>query len=76
MSIHDSIALVAAAGFDADRMDHGQVYLLAGKIINDRELTKRAEKYIRNRILPAGSRVKTINAMSEMQRELLRLRVQ
>ena len=44
-------AILTAAGFDASIFDEGQVYLLVGALIRDRDFDNRDGKYIDGRLV-------------------------
>jgi hypothetical protein len=68
--------LCAAADIKVRNMQPLDVYLIAGKILNDPELTKRAvAEQLSGAVLPAGSRETVLLDMTEGERAALRERV-
>ena len=83
MSMQDQMNIVNAAGFDADRMHPLEMFVFAGKIIQDRVLWRlRCERQRRNpaipelpAFLPQESVVEALREMAPHERQLLRERV-
>ena len=75
MSIKQWVEICEDSGIDTTRMGPLDVYLVAGKLIQDDLVTKRALKFLRGAILPAGARLKVIQEMTLEEREALRERV-
>jgi hypothetical protein len=67
--------LLEAIGIKTAKMTPDQVYETAGKALRDRELTTLAESEVTDGVMPAGSRVQVIRAMSPADRLSLRERV-
>lgn len=66
------IELCTAAGINVRNMELLDVYLTAGKIINDEPLRLRALAFLNGSVLPAGSRVDAIKKMTPQERLALR----
>ena len=83
MSLHDDEVLVRAAGFNPDRMQPVELYLLAGKIIQDRPLfglvvarQKRSPAIPQMpAFIPADACEQVLRDMTPRDRQLLRERV-
>jgi hypothetical protein len=75
MGLPQWIELVAEVGVDVRPLNEQEVYLLAGKIINDVELRQRCLKYIVEGILPIGARARVVREMSPADRVALRDRI-
>ncbi len=73
MSLRDSAHLVTAAGIDFRTLDPMDCYLLAGKIISDRELTEACRPQFA--VLPKGIRAKVLQNWPETKRAALRERI-
>jgi hypothetical protein len=69
------IELCTAAGINVRNMELLDVYLTAGKIINDEPLRLRAMAFRNGSVLPKGSRVDAIKEMTPDERRALRERV-
>jgi hypothetical protein len=75
MSMQDWTKLCAAAGIDVSRMELMEIYLTAGRILNDEPLRKRALEFLNGSVLPADSRIDAIGQMTMQERLELRERV-
>jgi hypothetical protein len=69
------IDLCLAAGINIRNMEPIDVYLTACKILDDVELRKAAEKYLKGAILPMGTSAFVMNSWPEAKRIALRERV-
>jgi hypothetical protein len=76
LSLRDWAILVHAAGIDVRQLDPMTVYLIAGKIIQDRELTVVAlSLYGEGSQLPKGARAKVLQSWPSSERLAFRDRV-
>jgi len=75
MSIREWASLCSAAGINVRNLEPMDVYVLAGKIINDSELTEKARELCPGSMLREGIRVKALSAMRPDERIALRERV-
>ena len=75
MSMGNWVELCTAAGINVRNMELLDVYLTAGKILNDEPLRQRATAFLNGSVLPPGSRVDAIKQMSPSERLALRERV-
>jgi hypothetical protein len=67
--------LCEAAGYTILKMDRAQLYELAGRIIRDKWLSERAEKFVQGGVLPAGTRVRILRGCSPLELQALRGRL-
>lgn len=75
MSIVMSAQLCTAAGFDVRSMNPMDVYLLAGKILHDTELTEVSVSLHGSSQLPSGARTQVLKSWPASERAKLRERV-
>jgi len=76
MSMQNWAALCTAAGINVRNMELADVYLTAGRILNDAELTKRAlAEHLSHAVLPAGSRETALLDMTPDELRALRERL-
>jgi hypothetical protein len=68
--------LCIALGIPVRVMEPMDVYLTGGRIIQDADLSRRAESLIVGSVMPAGARLKIIEAMTPAERRDLRERVE
>jgi|GEM_PF-4039584 len=73
MSLRENAHLLAAAGIDFRTLDPMDCYLLAEKIINDRELTEASRPQFA--ALPKGIRAQILQSWPENKRAALRERI-
>ena len=69
------VQLCEAVGLVPRTMKPMDIYLVAGKIINDRALTQLCEPHVREGVLPNGTRLNVIRQMSSEDVSALRERV-
>jgi hypothetical protein len=67
--------LCLAAGINIRNMEPMDVYLTACRILDDVELRKAAEKYLKGAVMPQGARKFVLNSWPEAKRIALRERV-
>lgn len=70
------VEIVEAAGIAPRNLDALTVHLLAGKILKDSVVLKRRFAHAVGDVLPAGSTVKALRAMTNAERAELRERIQ
>jgi hypothetical protein len=75
MSMQDWIGLCTAAGINVRNMDEMDVYLTAGRILNDRELAAKTLEHCGGGHMYAGARADVLKAMSAQERLAIRERV-
>jgi hypothetical protein len=75
MAIRNWALLCAAAGIDIRGLDAMVVYLLAGKILNDTQLTRAVVKNLVGSVAPMGLRAKILATWSDAERTALRERI-
>lgn len=64
-----------AAGINIRNMELIDVYLTAGKILRDEELSRECVKYLKGAVMPSGTREFVLNSWPEASRRALRERV-
>jgi len=69
------VELLTWVGLTPRTMEPVEIYLTAGRIIHDRELTKRCEAYVVNGVLPSGTRQRVIESMGPDDLQRLRERI-
>ena len=70
------VELLTLVGLNSRTMEPTEIYLSAGRVIHDRELTSRCEAYIVNGVLPSGTREKVIQSMGPDDLQQLKERIQ
>jgi len=75
MRMKPYVELCTLVGLTPRTMEPMEIYLTAGRIIHDRELTRRCEAYVVNDVLPADTRQKVIQSMGPDDPQRLRERI-
>ena len=75
MAMKQWIEICTVAGCNPRQMELMEIYLVAGRILNDAVVRQRCEPFIVNNILPKGSVRRVVEAMSPTELQELRARV-
>ena len=76
MALIQWIDICDAAGLATRNLDPVTCHLLAGKILSDAVVFERKKQFAVGNVMPAGSAIKVLRAMTNAERAELRERIQ
>jgi hypothetical protein len=71
----DSVDLVLTCGIDASTMDPMDIYMMAGKVLQDEPLRQAALKFLNGSVLEMDAYARAVAGMTPTERVALRERV-